>query len=78
MRNNNILIAFKESISDSLKVKKALRDNLFTHKQKTIRMNLVYVEYNFDQKQIKIDYYVKDENYPSMEISFNDFEKLIN
>jgi hypothetical protein len=73
----NILSAFNESISDSSRVRKILLDNLVSQDKKRIRMNLVYVEYNFDKQTVKIDYFVEDKNYPSIELFFYEFENFL-
>ena len=73
----NTLKAFNESIAGSERIKKILLDNLVLNKKEVIQMNLVYVEYNFDKEIVKIDYYVEDENYPSIMLSFKEFENFL-
>lgn len=67
---NNTLDAFTESISDSERIRKLLIDNCANCAKEEIRLNLVYVVYNFTNQTILIEYYVKDDLYPSVEMSF--------
>ena len=73
----NTLNAFEESIAGSSRVRKILLDNLTLREKNIIRMNLVYVEYHFDNNSVKIDYYIEDETYPSIELSFEEFENFL-
>jgi hypothetical protein len=73
----NTLRAFYDSIENAEKLKKVLLKNITTHEEKTIILNLVQLEYDFDKNYITIEYYVEDKNYPNKILSFEEFEDLV-
>jgi hypothetical protein len=52
-------------------------ENINTCKERTVVLNLVWLEYDFNEKLVTIEYYVKDKDYPSIKLSFGDFIKLL-
>lgn len=73
----NTLGALNESISNSKKIKKIILDNFLKKERKELRLNLVYITYNFISKRVLIEYYVKDDEYPSIEMSFDELANFI-
>ncbi|HEJ9546413.1 TPA: hypothetical protein SMP81_003666 [Proteus mirabilis] len=73
----NTLSALNESISNSKKIKKIILDNFLNKERKELRLNLVYITYNFISKRVLIEYYVKDDEYPSIEMSFDELANFI-
>ncbi|CAK7019397.1 hypothetical protein [Saezia sanguinis] len=73
----NTLDALIDSISNSNKIKNFIIGNCFSEEKKEIRLNLVYLTYNFTDFEILIRYYVADESYPDFEISFDDFITIL-
>ena len=74
---NKTIEEFKEEISYSKKIKENLLNNLTKQKEREIILNIFSVEYDFFNKKVIIYYYVKDKDYPSTELSFEDFKKMI-
>lgn len=45
--------------------------------KEVIRLNLVYLTYNFLSNSILIEYYVDDEEYPDVEVSFTEVTNIL-
>jgi len=73
----NTLDALKESVGDSNRLRKILRENFLTKERKEIRLNLVYLTYDFSVCRVLLQYYVIDNEYPDVEMSFEDLEAFI-
>ncbi|MDN2697127.1 hypothetical protein O0882_12450 [Janthinobacterium sp. SUN073] len=69
----NTLLALQESISGGGRIKKAVAHNCQSRERNEIRLNLVYLSYYFHIQEILIQYYVKDAEYPDIQMSFTDF-----
>ncbi|AOR65412.1 hypothetical protein KU73_21890 [Pectobacterium wasabiae] len=73
----NTLISLNESISHSDKIKNLILDNIQTEGKKIIRLNLVYLTYDFSSKTVLLEYYVEDDEYPNIEMSFSELTDLL-
>lgn len=73
----NTLSALNESISDSSRVRRLILDNIINKKEKGIRLNLVYITYDFSSNKVLIEYYAKDDEYPNVEMSFDELNKFL-
>ncbi|RUS65621.1 hypothetical protein CUZ56_02707 [Saezia sanguinis] len=73
----NTLDALIDSISNSNKIKNFIIGNCSSEEKKEIRLNLVYLIFNFNGREILIQYYAADESYPDVEISFDDFINIV-
>lgn len=74
---DNILNALKESLSGSDKLRTLLLDNVHTARSREIRLNLVYLTYDFSSQSILVEYYVEDSDYPAVSISFDELIHLV-
>ncbi|MFP1767484.1 hypothetical protein ACLECW_14765 [Lonsdalea quercina] len=72
----NTLLSLKESVSNSDRIKNLILGNIQTEEKKVIRLNLVYLTYNFQSKTVLLEYYVEDDDYPNVEISFTELTEL--
>lgn len=73
----NLIASLNESISNSERIKNIILNNIKTHERKIIRLNLVYLTFDFSSKTILLEYYVKDNEYPDIEMSFADLTALL-
>ncbi|MCG8710942.1 hypothetical protein JHU04_004259 [Brenneria sp. 4F2] len=73
----NTLLSLTESISKSDKIKNLILGNIQTEEKKVIRLNLVYLTYNFQSKVVLLEYYVEDDEYPHVEMSFAELIELL-
>lgn len=76
MKENSIA-SLNESISNSEKIKNAILENIKTNEREVIRLNLVYLTFDFSSKTVLLEYYVKDDDYPDVEMSFCDLTALL-
>ncbi|WP_218829723.1 hypothetical protein [Burkholderia aenigmatica] len=74
---NNTLDSLVESIQGSVQIKRLLIDRMSREEDGEIRLNLVYIEYDFLLRRIAIEYYVRDGEYPNVEMSFDEFEDFL-
>jgi len=74
----NTLDGLRESVGDSDRVKNLLLTNLTTQEKTELQLNLVWLTYDFDLHQVLVEYYVIDNNYPNIRMSFEDFRRFIN
>ncbi|HIH2744426.1 hypothetical protein L3V59_25700 [Burkholderia aenigmatica] len=74
---NNTLDSLVESIQGSVQIKRLLIDRMSREEAGEIRLNLVYIEYDFLLRRIAIEYYVRDGEYPNVEMSFGEFEVFL-
>ncbi|CAE1150453.1 hypothetical protein [Serratia sp. Tan611] len=65
----NTLDALTESISNSGKI---IINNILMEERKEIRLNLVYITYDFSSRCVLIEYYAEDNEYPDVEMKFDD------
>ncbi|MCU1799162.1 hypothetical protein CUU45_18055 [Pectobacterium polaris] len=72
----NTLLSLNESVSNSNRIKNLILGNIQTEEKKVIRLNLVYLTYNFQSKTVLLEYYVEDDEYPNVEISFTELTEL--
>ena len=77
MMKANTLNGLRASISRSSRVKNILLESLENKARAEIRLNLVYLTYDFASRKVLLQYYVKDDKYPDVEISFDDFVDFI-
>jgi hypothetical protein len=73
----NTLRAFYNSIKDIKEINDYLLNNIKAHNEKTIVLNHVQLEYNFDKKYVIIVYFVKDKEFPDKKLSFEEFENIL-
>ena len=73
----NLIAALKESISNSQRIKSLILHNIKATDRKVIRLNLVYLTFDFSSKTILLEYFVKDDEYPNVEMSFSDLAVLL-
>ncbi len=73
----NLIAALKESISNSQRIKSLILHNIKATDRKVIRLNLVYLTFDFSSKTILLEYFVKDDEYPNFEMSFSDLAVLL-
>ncbi|MGE8044418.1 hypothetical protein ACQKO6_09470 [Pseudomonas monteilii] len=73
----NLIAALKESISNSQKIKSLILHNIEAADKKVIRLNLVYLTFDFSSKTILLEYFVEDDEYPNIEMSFSDLAALL-
>ena len=73
----NLIASLSESVSNSAKIKKLILDNIKTNEKKVIRLNLVYLTFDFSSKTILLEYYVEDDECPNIEMSFADLTALL-
>ena len=73
----NTLDAFNESVCNSKKIKSLILNNMSSKEKEVIRLNLVYLTYNFLSNSILIEYYVDDEEYPNVEVSFTEVTNIL-
>ncbi|ACX86208.1 hypothetical protein F6Q07_22915 [Pectobacterium parmentieri] len=73
----NTLKSLNESISNSDRIKNIILSNIQTEDKKVIRLNLVYLTYDFLSKTVLLEYYVEDDEYPNVEISFGELTNLL-
>ncbi|QPT13295.1 hypothetical protein I6G37_23105 [Serratia rubidaea] len=66
------LDALAESISNSEKIRKIIINNILREESKEIRLNLVYITYDFSSRCVLIEYYAEDNEYPDVEMKFDD------
>lgn len=71
------LDALSESVSSNDKIRKVILDNILSEKKKEIRLNLVYITYNFSSRSVLIEYYVEDNEYPNVEMNFDELANFI-
>jgi hypothetical protein len=71
----NTLKAFYDSIGK--KPNEILLDNIKSHKEKVIILNLVQVKYNFDENSVTIVYPCEDKEFPDKKLSFGEFENML-
>ena len=71
------LLTFKEGISNSQKIRERLIKNIDSQSDKEITLNLSDLDFDFNRKEVKISYYVKDKEYPDVILKFNDFISLV-
>lgn len=71
------LDALNESVSSNDKIRKVILDNILSEKKKEIRLNLVYITYNFSSRSVLIEYYVEDNEYPNVEMNFDELANFI-
>jgi len=76
MKENSIA-SLNDSISNSEKIKNAILENIKTNEREVIRLNLVYLTFDFSSKTVLLEYYVKDDDYPDVEMSFSDLTALL-
>lgn len=76
MKENSIA-SLNESISNSEKIKNAILENIKTNEREVIRLNLVYLTFDFSSKTVLLEYYVEDDDYPDVEMSFSDLTALL-
>ena len=72
-----ILMPLKESISDSARLRSLILENNQTKVKRVIRLNLVYLTYDFLSKTVMLEYYAEDEEYPSIEMSFRELADFL-
>lgn len=73
----NLMASLNESISNSERIKNLILRNIKTHERNVIRLNLVYLAFDFLSKTILLEYYVKDNEYPDIVMSFADLTALL-
>ena len=71
------MIPLRESVSNSKKVKDLIIRNIEAGEKNMIRLNLVYLNFDFSSKTVLLEYYVEDDDYPSLEVSFADLVKFL-
>lgn len=71
------LLTFKEGISNSQRVRERLIKNIDAQSDKEITLNLSDLNFDFNKKEVKISYYVKDKDFPDVTLKFNDFISLV-
>ena len=73
----NTLDALNESVSNRDRIRKIILDNILSKEKKAIRLNLVYITYNFSSRSVLIEYYVEDDEYPNVEMSFDELANFM-
>lgn len=71
------LISFKEGISNSQRIRERLLKNIVSEGDREITLNLSGLDFDFNRKEVKISYYVKDNDYPDVVMKFDDFVNLV-
>lgn len=73
----NTLKAFKECFSGHAKMKQNIINNLYTHNEIEINLNLVNLINDFNREIVKIEYYVKDNKYQPFYMTFKCLKSFI-
>lgn len=74
---NKTIITFKEEISGFQKLKDEFLNNLVNKKELEFVLDLFDVYFDFNREKVTICYYVKDGKYPDVELSFDEFKKIV-
>lgn len=69
--------SFKESISSSQRVRERLLNNITSQSDKEINLNLSDLDFDFHRQEVRISYYIKDNDYPDVVMKFDDFVSLV-
>lgn len=76
MNQHNTLLALQESLSDSNRshLLEALRHQ---PQDDEIALDLVQLRFDFRQDTVTVSYVVSDPEYPSVDLSFEQFEQML-
>ncbi|MDO5095665.1 MAG: hypothetical protein Q4D65_03820 [Peptostreptococcaceae bacterium] len=74
---NKTIQAFRNDISNSDKIKQKLLENIKTKGNKEFVLNTVELSFDFSNENVEIGYYRIDEQYPVVNIGFEELKKII-
>lgn len=74
---NKTIQAFQNDISNSDKIKQKLLENIKTKGNKEFVLNTVELSFDFSNENVEIYYYRIDEQYPVVNIGFEELKKII-
>ena len=74
--DNTLTVFLEDDLTD--KFSKLILTNLIEQQHDRIGFNLTQIEFNFEKKQAVISYFVVDDEYPDVELSFDELLKKLN
>lgn len=74
---NKTIEALKDDISNSIKLKEKILLNLIEKTKKEMILNQVELNFNFEDENIELIYYVIDSDYPNVKIDFNQLRSIV-
>jgi len=65
------------SINNSKQLKEKLLSNLKSQNKKTIILNLVELDFDFDNQEVEMIYYAVDDKYPNTKVDFLRLKEIL-
>ena len=75
---NKTIKAFKDDISNSLKLREKILLNIELKTKEEMVLNQVQLNFNFEEEKVELTYYILDSNYPDVIIDFNRLKDILN